>query len=65
MRHNPISWPPHRKNQEPEHRPANTGLSSEDGETQAQVDRYLHLAENMLSTDEPEIPEADGEPKAP
>lgn len=60
MRQNPISWPPYRRNEEPEHRPANTGLSSEDGETQAQVDRYLHLAENMLSTDEPDA-EADRE----
>lgn len=65
MRQNPIPWPPHhRRKEEPVHRPANTGLSSEDGETQAQVDRYLHLADNMLSTDEPDSTEADRERKA-
>lgn len=64
MRQNPIPWPPHRRNVEPEHRPANTGLSSEDGETQAQVDRYLHLAENMLSTDEPDTTEAESDREA-
>ena len=64
MRQNPIPWPPHRRNEEPEHRPANTGLSSEDGETQAQVDRYLHLAENMLSTDEPDTPEGENDREA-
>ena len=64
MRQNPIPWPPHRRNEEPEHRPANTGLSSEDGETQAQVDRYLHLADSMLSTDEPDITEADSKREA-
>ena len=60
MRQNPISWPPNfSKKEEPEHRPANTGLSAEDGETQMQVDRYLHLADNFLSTDEVESAETD------
>lgn len=65
MRQNPIPWPPnYRRNEEPVHRPANTGLSSEDGETQARVDRYLHLANDMLSTDEPDTPETDSKPEA-
>src|SRR5437773_10930144 len=60
MRQNPISWPPNfSKKEEPEHRPANTGLSAEDGETQMQVDRYLHLADNFLSTDEVDSAETD------
>ena len=60
MRQNPISWPPNfSKKEEPEHRPANTGLSQEDGETQMQVDRYLHLADNFLSTDQIEGTETD------
>jgi len=60
MRQNPIPWPPNfSKKEEPEHRPANTGLSEEDGETQMQVDRYLHLADNFLSTDEVECAETD------
>ena len=55
MRQNPIPWPPNfSKKEEPEHRPANTGLAQEDGETQMQVDRYLHLADNFLSTDQVE-----------
>jgi hypothetical protein len=58
---NPLLWPVFFRKKRGDRRRLDTGLSGEDTDTQAVVDHYLHLADNLLST--PDTPdEEDSEP---
>jgi hypothetical protein len=59
MRKNPVPWPPFSPEENTDHRPPDSGLAHEDSDTQIQVDRYLHLADDFLSTDEVEEDESE------